>query len=93
MKTDTNLGREIRDKVFQGNPYSQLSQIRKSIWAISVLTDLIDGDKIKAKAILEEAQEYNLKVQNMVESQSEPISEDFLEVEGETSQETKLSED
>ena len=93
MVNDIEVGREIRDKVFKSNPYSQLSQIRKSIWALAVLNDNIEGDKVKARTILEEAQEYNLKVENMVNNLSEPISEDFLEVEGETSQETKLEED
>jgi hypothetical protein len=89
MKSDTDIGREIRDKVFEGNPYGQLSIMRKSIWAISVLTDLVTGDKEKAKEILIQALELN----NMVESHLKPKSEDFLEVESHNTQETGIGDD
>ena len=64
MKNDIEIGREIRDKVFKGNPHKQLGLMRESIWAIAVLTDLVEGDKEKARNLLNEALLYNNEVEN-----------------------------
>ena len=64
-------GREIRDKVFQGNPYKQLGLLRESIWALSVLTGKIEGDKEKAEKVLLNALEKNVEVEELLEEENE----------------------
>ena len=68
-------GREIRDKVFQGNPYKQLGLLRESIWALAVLTENIEGDKEKAEKVLLNALENNSKVEELL-NESEEVTED-----------------
>ena len=53
---DIKLGRKIITNVFGGNPYSQLALMRKTLWAIAVLSDVIEGDKIKAQTVIDFAQ-------------------------------------
>ena len=68
-------GREIRDEVFQGNPYKQLGLLRESIWALAVLTENIEGDKEKAEKVLLNALENNSKVEELL-NESEEVTED-----------------
>ena len=53
------IGRKIRDEVFNADPHRQLGLLRETVWAIAVLTDLVEGateeDITKAKAIMVEA--------------------------------------
>ena len=64
-------GREIRDKVFQGNPYKQLGLLRESIWALAVLTENIEGDKEKAEEVLLNALEKNAEVEKLLEEKND----------------------
>ena len=64
-------GREIRDEVFQGNPYKQLGLLRESIWALAVLTENIEGDKEKAEKVLLNALEKNAEVEELLEEENE----------------------
>ena len=68
-------GREVRDKVFQGNPYRQLGIMRESIWALAVLTENIDGDKEKAEKVLLNGLEKNAEVEELL-NESEEVAED-----------------
>jgi len=44
IKKDTDKGKEIRDKVFNGNPYAQLAAMMKDSWANDVILDKIRYD-------------------------------------------------
>ena len=66
MVNDIEVGREIRDKVFNANNYAQLSQIRKSIWALAVLNDNIEGDKIKAQEIINLSIQVNTQIEEIL---------------------------
>jgi hypothetical protein len=69
MKTDVDVGLEIRDSVFQGNLFGQLSLIRKSLWALNVLRkeDSTEEDKLKAEEILAYAENVDLKIQEILD--------------------------
>ena len=66
MSNDIKLGRKIISKVFDGNPYKQLSLIRQGIWALAVLNDNIDGDKLKAQEILDKLEDFNSLVEELI---------------------------
>ena len=68
MKTDVDIGQEIRDNVFRANPYSQFALIRKSLWALNVLRkeDSIEEDILKAEKILTYAESIDLKIQEIL---------------------------
>ena len=73
------LGRNIRDKVFEGNIYSQLASLRESVKAQDVVIDkllslvLQDHESIytaddlaKAFVVLEECRSINAKVEELL---------------------------
>lgn len=69
MNKDIKAGEDIRDKVFGGNPYAQLSLIRKSIWALAVLNGNIEStgvEKVKAKEVIVSSQEADMMIDNIL---------------------------
>lgn len=61
------LGRKINTKVFGGNPYAETAYLREAVWAIAVLGNIIDGDKQKAQAFIDESQLKNNEVVDVLE--------------------------
>lgn len=77
MATDIEKGREIRDKVFKGNTYAQLSEMRKTLWAICVHQDLITFEteeetiqmKTKAQEIIDQGKQLNSLIEEVLNNE------------------------
>lgn len=67
-RKDITAGMRIRDEVFGANPYSQLSLIRQSLWALNILRkeDSSAEDKAKAEEILNMADQLNTKIEQIL---------------------------
>ena len=74
MVNETKLGQKIRDNVFNSNPYKQLSILRKSIWALSVLNNNIESteqEKEQAQEILNNNKEIETKINTILNNNNE----------------------
>ena len=67
LEKDIDVGNKIVSEVFNTNPYAQLSLIRKSIWALAVLNDNIEGDKEIAQEIINLSKLKDNEIQNILD--------------------------
>jgi len=83
MVNDTIIGRNIRDKLFKGNPYAQLSLIRKSIWALAVLNENIESteeEKQQAEEIIEISRLKDVEIQKILDESYPKETEELNEL-------------
>lgn len=68
MVNKIKIGQDIRDKVFKGNPYSQLASLRLGIKALNILRkeDSSEKNKLWAKAVLSDLEKLDEQIEEML---------------------------